>query len=107
MTNAREHVTTIFDDSTHALKVSFHIMRVILFRHLIIVNCRLYTALKRISKISNVLIYPAVIGKNIIVMIRKAFMTFAKPSTYGEEATSWILLFTVWLKWRAHFQHNT
>ena len=54
MTNAREYVTTIFDDSTHALNVSFHITRVILFYHLIGVNCILYMSPYPILQVSYV-----------------------------------------------------
>ena len=54
MTNAREYVTTIFDDSTHALNVSFHIVRRILFRHSIGVNCILYMAQYPILQVSYV-----------------------------------------------------
>ena len=59
-------------DSTHALNVSFHIILEILFRHLIRVNCTLYIALDQISQISDILIYPASIVKNIVCMIRKS-----------------------------------
>ena len=84
MTNAREHVTTIFDDSTHALKVSFQIMQAILFRHLIGVNCILYMAPDPISEVSNVLIYPTVMVSNRIITIRQALVTFTKPDMYIE-----------------------
>ena len=70
MNNACKYVTTIFDDSTHALNVSFYIMRVILFCHLIGVNCRLYMSPDWILNVKNVLVYLDVIGKNIIHMIR-------------------------------------
>ena len=83
MTNSRKYVTTIFDDSTHVLKVLFHIMRVIIFRHLIGVNCRLYMDPDRIFQVRNLLIYLYVIDKNIIRTIRQALRTFAKPGTYG------------------------
>ena len=75
MTSAQEYVTTIFDDSTHELNVSFHIMRAILFRYLIGVNCIFYMALYRILQVSNVLIYPYIIGKNIIHTVRHALRT--------------------------------
>ena len=44
----------------------------ILYRHLIRVNCRLYMARDLISKVRYVLIYPSVMGKNIICMIRQS-----------------------------------
>ena len=84
MTNAREHVTTLFDESTHALNVSFHIMRTVLFRHSIGVNCILYMAPDRISQVNDVFIYPAVIVSNIIQTIIQALTKFVKPGTYGE-----------------------
>ena len=84
MTNACEHATTIFDDSTHALKVSFQIMQAILFRHLIGVNCILYMAPDPISEVSNVLIYPTVMVSNRIITIRQALVTFTKPDMYIE-----------------------
>ena len=70
MTTSREHVTTIFDDSTYALNVSFHIIKAILFHHLIGVNCILYMAPDKISQVSNVLIYLSVIVTNVIHTIR-------------------------------------
>ena len=68
----------------HALNVSFYIMRVILFCHLIEVNCRLYMSADQIFQVINVLVYMGVIGKNTICTIRQALMTFGKPGTYGE-----------------------
>ena len=65
MTKTRKYVTTIFDESTHALNVSFHMMRVILFRHLIGVNCRLYMSPDQIFQVRNELVYLDVIGNNI------------------------------------------
>ena len=44
-------------------------------------------ALDRISQISNVLIYPAAIGKQIFCMIRQALTTFSKPVTYVRKYT--------------------
>ena len=85
-------------DSTHALNVSFHIMRPVLFRHLIEVNFRLYMDLDRISEVRNVLIYLAVIGKNIIRTIRQALMKFSKPGTHGEQSTLWIIIRKVWYR---------
>ena len=95
MTNAREYVSTIFHDSTHALNVAVLIMRAVLFCHLIRRNCTLYIALDQISQISDILIYPAIIGKNIIRTIIQALMTFSTPVTYGEQATLWIILHKV------------
>ena len=51
-----------------------------------------------ISQESDVLIYPAVIYKNIIHTIRQALTTFAKPGTYGEQATLCILLLNFWYR---------
>ena len=79
-------------DSMHALNVSFCIMWAILFRHLIGVNCRLYMTPYCISQVSGVLIYPVVIGKNIVLMIRQDLTTFAKPVMYREQSTLWIIL---------------
>ena len=76
--------------------IHFTLHKAILFHYLIGVNCRLYMALDWIFQISDVLIYSAVIGKNIIRTIRQALMTFVKPGTYGEQATLWILLRKVW-----------
>ena len=55
MTNTCGHVTAIFDDSTHALNVSFHIVQGILFRNLIGVNSILYMAPDPISQVRYVL----------------------------------------------------
>ena len=44
-------------------------------------------ALDHISQVSNVLIYPSVIGKNIIRKIRQAFTFSPKTSMYGEQVT--------------------
>ena len=49
----------------------FNIMQVILFRHLIGLNCRLHMAMDIISQLSDVLIYPSVMGNNIIIAIRQ------------------------------------
>ena len=92
MNNSSKHVTEIFHDSTHALNVAVLIMRAVLFCHLIRKNCTLYIALDQISQISDILIYPAIIGKNIIRTIIQALMTFSTPVTYGEQATLWIIL---------------
>ena len=92
MTNAREYVSTIFHDSTHALNVAVLIMRAVLFCHLIRGNCTLYIALDQISQISDILIYTASIVKNIVCMIKQALTAFAKPVTYVEHITLWILL---------------
>ena len=50
----------------------------------------------RILKLSDVLIYPSIISKNIIRTIRQALTTFAKPGTHEEQATLWIILRKVW-----------
>ena len=84
MTNACEHANIIFDNSMHALNVSFHIMREILFRYLIRVDCLLYMALDPILQVRNVLIYPAVIVSNKICTIRKDLTAFAKLGMYEE-----------------------
>ena len=84
MMKVRKHVTKIFDESTHAFNVSFHIMRVILFRHLIGVNFILYIAPDMISQVSDVLIYPDVIFLNIIIAIRQDLTEFYKPDMYVE-----------------------
>ena len=70
MNNTRKYVTMIFDDSTHVLTVSFYIMQVILFCHLIGVSCRLYMSPDQIFQVRNVLVYLGVIGNNIILTIR-------------------------------------
>ena len=70
MNNTRKYVTKIFDDSTHALNVSFYIMRVILFCHFIGVNCISYMALDPMSHESDLLIYPSALVLNIICTIR-------------------------------------
>ena len=84
MTAANKHVTTIFDDSMHALNVSCNITLVILFRHLIRVNCILFMAPDPIWQVSDVLIYLDVIVLNITRTIRQALTTFPKLVTYGE-----------------------
>ena len=84
MTNTQKYVTTIFDDSAHALNVSFHIMPVILFSHLIGLNDILYMALDTMFQVIYVLIYLAVIVSNIIRTIRQALTTFFKTGTYVE-----------------------
>ena len=48
MTNTQKYLAKIFDESMHALNVSFQIMQVILFCNLIGVNCRLYMSPDRI-----------------------------------------------------------
>ena len=87
MTNAHKHVTTIFDDSTHALNMSFQIMRVILFHHLIRLNCILYIDPYLIPQLMYVLIYPSFVVLNIIRTIIQALTIFTKPGTYIEQAT--------------------
>ena len=82
-------------DSTYALNVSVHIMREVLFYHLIRVNCTLYIALDQISQISDILIYTASIVKNIVCMIKQALTAFSKPVNYGEQDMLWILLHKV------------
>ena len=72
-----------FHESTHALNVAVLIMRAVLSCHLIRRNCTLYIALDQISQLSDILIYPAIIGKNIIRTIIQALMTFSTPVTYG------------------------
>ena len=79
----------------HALNVSSHIMQVILFRHLIGLNCRLYMVLDMILKISDVLIYPSILGNNLVCKIIQALTTIAKPGTYEEQAILWILMHKV------------
>ena len=70
----------------------FTLCEEVLFCHLIRGNCTLYASLDQISQIINVLIYPAIIGKNIIRTIIQALMAFSTPVTYGEQATLWIIL---------------
>ena len=84
MNNTCKYVTTTFDESMHALNISFHIMRVILFCNLIRVNCRLYMPLDIILQVSNVLVDPDNMVKNIICKIRQALTKFFKPGTCGE-----------------------
>ena len=84
MNNACRYVTKIFDKSMNALNVSFYIMRVILFCHLIILSCRLYMYQDQIFQGRDVFVYLDVTGKNIICMIRQTLTTFTKPGTYGE-----------------------
>ena len=50
----------------------FTLCEIILYRHLIEVNCRLYMAPDRISQVRYVLIYPSVMRNNIICMIRQS-----------------------------------
>ena len=50
----------------------FTICERILYCHLIGLNCWLYMAPDRISQVRYVLIYPSVMGKNIICIIRQA-----------------------------------
>ena len=50
----------------------------------------------RIFQVSDILIHPYFIGKNIICTIRQALTTFNKPGTYVEQATLLILLRKVW-----------
>ena len=84
MTNSCKHVTKILDESTHALNLSFHIMLKILFRHLIGIDCTLYTAPGSISQVIDVLIYLDVIVLNKICMIGHALIAFTKSGTYIE-----------------------
>ena len=84
MTNAHDYVTTIFHDSMHALNISFHITLVILFRHLIGVNCISYMAQDQMLQVRYLLIYTAAIFLNTIHMIGQYLTTFTKPCTYGE-----------------------
>ena len=83
MTNTREHVNKIFDDSTHTLNVSFQIVQEILLCNLIRVNCILYMALDLIFQVSDVLIYPTIIVLNINLTISQAIKILTKPGTYG------------------------
>ena len=73
----------IISESIHALNMSFHITRVILFFNLIGVNCILYMYLDPMSQVSNLLIYPSVIVLNKICTIGQALTTYPKPCTYG------------------------
>ena len=66
ITNSRKHVTAIFHYSKHALKVQFHIILAILFRNLSGVNCLSYIFPDLMSRVSDLLIYPAVIFLNTI-----------------------------------------
>ena len=84
MINTRKRANKIFDDSTHALNVLFHIMQEILLCNLIRVNCILYMALDLIFQLMDVLIYPTIIVLNIIHTIRQALKAFSKPGTYVE-----------------------
>ena len=83
MNNTRKYVTTMFDESMHALNVSFHIIGVILLCHLIGAKCILYMSMDWILQVRNVLVYPSVIGNNILCTIIQALTTFTKPVTYG------------------------
>ena len=76
----------------HVLNVSFQIMQVILFWHLIGLNCILNMALDRILQVRDVLIYPAIMGKNTVSTIRQALTISAKPGNYGQQATLWFFL---------------
>ena len=84
MTNSHEHVNMVFHESIHALNVWFHIKRVILFCHLIGVNCISYMYPYPMSQVSNLLIYPSVIVSNTIFTIGQALTTYPKPCMYGE-----------------------
>ena len=70
--------------------------KAILLRHLIAVNCRLYMATYHIFQVRDILIYPSIIDKNIICIIRQALMTFTKPGTYGEQVELWIIIHKIW-----------
>ena len=83
MNNACKYVTTIFDESMHALNVSFYIMRVILFCYLIVVSSRLYMSPDQTLQRINILVYLDVIGKNTICTTEQTLRTFAKPGKYG------------------------
>ena len=49
-----------------------------------------------VFKVINILIYPAVIDKNIIHTIRQTLAKNFKPVTNREQASLWILLRRVW-----------
>ena len=49
-------------------------------------------ALDRILQVRDVLIYPAIMGKNTVSTIRQALTISTKPGNYGQQATLWFFL---------------
>ena len=71
---------------TQLVRLMFHfsLYEAILFRHLIKLDYILYMALNPIYRVSNELIYTAVIVFNVIRTIRQSLIPFNKPGMYRE-----------------------